>query len=43
MAPIPSYIWMLSHQGVELFKRIRRIMRYGLIGVCVALSEKAYH
>lgn len=29
---------MLSHQGVVLFKRIRRIRRYGLVGVSVSLG-----
>ena len=32
VAPKSSYIRMLSHQGVELFERIRRIR-------CVALLE----
>lgn len=25
MAPLGSYTWMLSHQGVEMFEKIRRI------------------
>lgn len=29
---IDSYIWMCSHQGVEMFEKIRRIRRCGLVG-----------
>ena len=35
MSPVGSYIWMLSHQGVELFDG--RIGRYGLVGGSVSL------
>jgi hypothetical protein len=32
MASKGSSIGKLSHQGVELFERIRRIRRFGLVG-----------
>ena len=37
-SPIGSYIGMLSHQGVELFDRIKRIRRCGLVGGSVSLG-----
>jgi len=36
MATIGSYIWMLIHQEMTLFERIRRIGRYGLAGGSVS-------
>jgi hypothetical protein len=35
---VGAYIWMLSHQGLELFERIRRIKRWDLVGVSVSLG-----
>lgn len=40
MAPINSHIWILSHQGVTLFGKIRRVNRCGLVEVSVALLEE---
>jgi hypothetical protein len=36
--PIGSYIRMLSHQGVALFERIRRIRTYDLYGRSVSVG-----
>lgn len=38
MTPIGSYIRMLSHLGIELFERLRRIRRCGLLGGSVSLE-----
>ena len=38
MAPIGSCIQMPSHQGEELFERIRRIRIHGLVGGSMALG-----
>lgn len=43
MAPIGSYIWIFSYQGLELFERIRRFRRYGLGGVTMILLEEVCH
>jgi hypothetical protein len=32
MFTIRSYIWMFSYLEVELFERIRKIRRHGLVG-----------
>lgn len=39
---IGSYIWVLSHQGVELLERIRRIRKCGLVegGVSLGMGFK---
>jgi hypothetical protein len=37
MAHVDSYIKIFSHQGVELFERITRVGRYGLVGRSVSL------
>ena len=34
---------MLSHQGVALFEMIRRIRRYGLVGIDLALFKEVCH
>lgn len=38
MAPSNSYSWMLSHQGVKLFGRIRWFRKHGLVGGRVLLG-----
>lgn len=40
IVPMVSCIRMISHQGVELFERIRRTRRCGLVGMGVALLEE---
>ena len=39
-ASIGSYIWILSHQGVELFNGIRQFRRCVLVGGSVPLNFK---
>jgi hypothetical protein len=38
MALIGLYIWMLRHQEVELFERMKKIQRYGLAGKSMSLG-----
>lgn len=38
MAHIDSYIWILRHQRVKLFDRMRRKRKYGLTGESVSLG-----
>ena len=42
-APIGSYIWMLIHQGEELFDKYNKIRRYGLVGAAVILLQEVRH
>ena len=38
MASICSWMWLVSHQGVALFERIKGIRRCGLVGGSVSLG-----
>lgn len=43
MIPIGSHVSILSHHAKELFDTIRRVKRYILVGVVVALLEDMCH